>query len=491
MQNLTALFEKFPALKVLCVGDAMLDKFIYGKVERISPEAPVPVFKKTREVSMLGGVGNVAANAAALGAKVSAVARAGNDSDGEKIASLMESEKISARLVGREDVPTTTKTRIVSANTHILRIDNEEIVPPSPEELDEAKRAISAEIADADIAIISDYGKGFVSKELAAFVVEKAAERGIKVVVDPKGDDFSKYGGADIVKPNLREFEAVSGAKISPEKEDFAERIAEGAKKIFSKARIGGLVVTLGEHGMFYAEAPDAQRAVCARTRRRKVYDVSGAGDTSISAMALCLAAGSTVEEAMAAANAAAGIAVTKLGTATVSMREMEAELSQTARPASEKIASAAELGRIAERLRADGLRVGFTNGCFDLLHRGHLYSLEQARRECDFLVVGVNSDESVRRLKGPSRPVQDEFTRASVLAALSCVDAVCVFGDDTALELVRTLRPDVIAKEGYEPDRWPEAQFVLSTGGKAVRIKRLENFSTSEIVAKMGGGKK
>lgn len=491
MQNLTALLEKFPSLKVLCVGDAMLDTFIYGKVERISPEAPVPVFKKTREVSMLGGVGNVAANIAALGAKVSAVARVGRDADGEKIACLMKSGGISARLAARDGVPTTAKTRIVSANTHILRIDDEEIAPPSPEELAEAKRAVSEEIADADIAVLSDYGKGFVSGELAAFVVEKAAERGIKVVVDPKGDDFSKYRGADIVKPNLKEFEAVSGAKVDPDSEGFAERIAEGAKKIFPKARIGGLVVTLGEHGMFYAKAPDARGAVCARTKRRKVYDVSGAGDTSISAMALCLAAGSTVEEAMEAANIAAGIAVTKLGTATVSMREMEAELSRTARPASEKIATAEELGRIAERLRADGLRVGFTNGCFDLLHRGHLYSLEQARRECDFLVVGVNSDDSVRRLKGAGRPVQDELTRASVLAALSCVDAVCVFGGDTALELVKTLRPDVIAKEGYELDKWPEAQFVISAGGKAVRIKRLENFSTSEIIAKMGREKK
>lgn len=489
MPNLNAYLDKFSNIRVLCVGDVMLDKFIYGKVERISPEAPVPIFKKTGEVSMLGGVGNVAANIASLGSKATIVSRIGNDLNAKRIIELLGNAGIAAYPVQASHASTTTKTRIVSSNTHILRIDNEDIIPLSEDEFSKVRPIIEKEIPVSDIVVVSDYGKGFITRELVKLIVEISQKKSIPVVVDPKGDDFSKYDGATIVKPNLKEFEGVSGVKVDANSGKFTESLISGAKNIFSKASIKGLLITLGGNGMFYIE-PSGQYFY-SKARTRKVYDVSGAGDTSLSALALLMAAGGTVENSMDFANIAAGIAVSKPGTATVSADEIEKEYSETQHCSSEKIFNGRELERIVNTARANGYKIGFTNGCFDLLHRGHIYSLEQAKRECDFLVVGVNSDTSVRRLKGPQRPVQDEKTRAAVLAALSCVDAVCIFEEDTALNLVKLVHPDVIAKEGYELDKWEEAAFVNSYGGCVLKLKRLEGFSTSSTIEKMNKAKK
>ena len=489
MPNLNEYLNKFATIRVLCVGDVMLDRFIYGKVERISPEAPFPIFKKTDEVSMLGGVGNVAANIASLGAKASIVSRLGNDKNAKRIIELVGDAGIAAYPVQTISASTTTKTRIVSSNTHILRIDNEDIIPLSESEFAKVLPIIEKEIPMSDIVVISDYGKGFITKELVEAIVGISQKKGIPVVVDPKGNDFSKYNGTTIVKPNLKEFETVSGVKVDVNSEKFTESLINGAKNIFSKASIKGLLITLGGNGMFYI-APDGQY-LYSKARTRKVYDVSGAGDTSLSALALLLAAGGSIEDSMDFANMAAGIAVSKPGTAIVTAAELEKEYSDTIHCSSEKIFDRRGLERILNTVRGNGYKIGFTNGCFDLLHMGHIYSIEQAKNNCDFLVVGVNSDASVRRLKGPQRPIQDEKTRATVLASLSCVDAVCIFEEDTALNLVKLVHPDVIAKEGYELDKWEEAAFVNSYGGSVLKLKRLEGFSTSSTIEKMNQSKK
>ncbi len=489
MQKLNACLDKISTLRVLCIGDIMLDKFIYGEVERISPEAPVPIFKKTNEISMLGGVGNVAANIVSLGAKAAVISRIGSDQNAKRIIKLLDDTGIVAYPMQNDFTCTTTKTRIVSSNTHILRIDDEDILSLSEDEFLKVQAIIEKEMLISDIVVVSDYGKGFITKELVKFITEKAQKKNIPVLVDPKGNDFSKYDGATIVKPNLKEFESVSGEKFDAHGENFEKSLIKGAKKIFTKANLKGLLITLGGNGMFYIASNG--KTFHSKARTRKVYDVSGAGDTSLSALTLFMAAGASIEESMDFANMAAGIAVSKLGTSIVSVEEIEKEYTNTIHCSREKIFSRNELEKIVTAAKKSGYKIGFTNGCFDLLHRGHIYSIEQAKRECDFLVIGVNSDASIRRLKGSQRPIQDEVTRATILASLSCVDAVCIFEEDTALSLVKLVQPDVIAKEGYDLDKWEEAAFVKSYGGSVLKLKRLEGFSTSSTIQKMEQHKK
>lgn len=475
-------------VRVLAVGDVMLDRYEYGSVERISPEAPVPVFRPTGEKSMLGGVGNVAANLAALGCSVDLVSRVGRDSHGRALSKMASAAGAKAHFIVQPDVPTTVKTRLIAGNSHLLRIDSEDVREMDDSLSDEAADACLGAAGRADMVILSDYGKGFLTRRLCRRLVSECGRLGKKVIVDPKGTDYSKYRGAFIVKPNLKELKLATGKPLSPSSPDFLGDVAAAALGLSREIGAGGILVTLSEHGMLYVPSSRRAKPLHLPTVAKEVFDVSGAGDTAIAALGAALGAGLGMSEAMEIANAASGVVVSKLGTATASLDEIGEVLSgATTCPADGKIVSAADISKIARELRRAGKTVGFTNGCFDCCHLGHLRSLRDAKALCDVLVVGVNSDDWIRRHKGADRPIQDQQTRTALLAALECVDYVVAFDDETALPLVRRIRPDVIAKEGYALRDWPEGRFVNAIGGRAVQLKRVDGYSTTEIAGRIG----
>ena len=478
----------FPSVLVLVVGDVLLDRFQYGKVERISPEAPVPVFQPARTVEMPGGAGNTSINLSSLGCRVRLIGRTGSDKMSNRLFNIFKEEKVSAHFFHQEGCCTAVKTRLIAGNNHILRIDEEQIVALDRKLSGLVGDAVSDELVHSDIVVLSDYGKGFLTPDLTARIIAECRKVGVPVVVDPKGRDYSKYAGATLVKPNLKEFSEVTGKRFDSKSGDFHTDLIREAKEFFLKCRIGGLLITLGEHGMLYvpSEKPFVG-AIHLPTRAKEVFDVSGAGDTSIAALAAALGAGAPMSEAMQIANAAAGVVVGKLGTATVTASELRSALSDCGDDPMRKVLLPDALKREISLLKRQGKRIGFTNGCFDCCHLGHLTSLREAKRLCDVLVVGVNSDEWIMAHKGEGRPIQDESTRTMLLASLECVDYVVVFGDETALPLVRKLRPHVIAKEGYALMDWPEGRFVKSIGGEAVVLRRVEGYSTTALMGKMG----
>ena len=328
-------------------------------------------------------------------------------------------------------------------------------------------------------------------ERLAQEVLALCRAAGKRVFIDPKGKDYRKYGGATLVKPNRKELETVCGVTLDPKAPDFLDQVIRYTRKLLETCNIERAVVTLSEKGMVYVPR-DGSETVYLPTEGREVCDVSGAGDTTMSVLAAARAIGATFRQAMELANVAAGIVVGKVGTAVVTPAELQAALDakrSLALPFERKVFTRADLPAQVKAWQAEGLKVGFTNGCFDCLHCGHLSSLYQAKEHCDRLVVALNSDASVRRLKGPSRPIQDQQTRSLVLAGLELVDAVVLFDEETALPVVEEIRPDVIAKEGYTIDRWPEAQYVTAYGGEAVTLKRVEGYSTSSMVERMNHG--
>ena len=488
----------FSKVKVFAAGDLMLDRFEYGKVARISPEAPVPVFRFVREKTMLGGVGNVAANLLALGCRVTLSGAVGSDAAGEEVVRLAGEAGADAVFARPRGFQTIVKTRLIAGNNHLLRVDQESDF--AAEALPAAVEARCAKaIAASDVVLLSDYAKGFLSGPVCRGLIRLARKARRPVFIDPKGTDWERYRGATLVKPNLKELSLVCGREFDPSSPRFLADVASSARDLCSRFGLKGVLVTLSEHGMLLAFRSKPSY-LHVPTEAREVFDVSGAGDTALAAFGAAVGAGRSPEEALHIANAASGIVVSKLGTATVTYAELEKATSpRTASPRpcasagvaepSAKIVRADEIGGIVAKLRAEGRRIGFTNGCFDCCHLGHLYSLFEAKKLCDVLVVGVNSDDSVRRHKGPTRPIQDETTRATLLASLECVDYVVVFDDDVPVALVKAVRPDVIAKEGYPLSKWPEGRLVKRLGGEAVRLKRLEGHSTTELVKRMNAG--
>ena len=490
---LSTIVKSYQNIRVLCIGDVMLDHFLYGKVERISPEAPVPVFNFRKEKRMLGGAGNVVANLNSLGCSADLISFIGADSAGAEVQRLLADVSADSLSIEVPDYPTIEKTRVIAGNSHLLRIDNERRFDDVAEADAVLDAQLSARVAKADIVLLSDYAKGMLSPARCQRIIQACREAGKPVIIDPKGSDYAKYRGATVVKPNLKEFNQATGMAISPEQPDFLEGFSRGARQLFHDCGIENLLVTLSEHGMAFVSSKDADTVFQIPTEAREVFDVSGAGDTSLAAFGASMAAGASIKQAMKLANIASGIAVGKLGTSCVTALEIQDALSRRRSVGAglgwkqkRKIVSAHEAAEIAAQCREQGRKVGFTNGCFDLLHQGHLHSLMQAREHCDVLMVGLNTDASIKRLKGPERPIQDEKTRALLLASLEFVDFVIMFDDDTALPTVDAVRPDLILKEGYTIDRWPEAQFVESYGGKAVTLARLDGFSTTSTIARM-----
>ena len=481
--DLLAALHALPGVSVLVVGDAMVDRYVYGEVDRISPEAPVPVLRAGRETSVLGGAGNVVRNLAALGAAVRFVAAVGDDPAGEELQRLLAAEpRVSADLAIEHGRITTLKVRYVAGGQQLLRADRETAAPLAAAAADRLTQAALAGVAACSVVMLSDYGKGVLRPELLAAILQAAREAGRPVVVDPKGGDFGRYRGATLVTPNRRELAEASGMPV-----DGDDAIVAAARAILAATGIEALLVTRSQDGASLITA-DAVSHLPAEAR--DVWDVSGAGDTVAAVAAMVLGTGRGLETAARLANAAAGIVVGKAGTATVEPRELEALLRRADLLAGgDKIAHVDDAARIAAAWRADGLTVGFTNGCFDLLHPGHVSLLAAARSRCDRLIVGLNSDASTRRLKGETRPIQTETARALVLASMGSVDMVVVFDEDTPLALIEALRPDLLVKGAdYSVDQVVGADLVRSWGGGVFLAPLSEGHSTTRLVRGMRG---
>jgi D-beta-D-heptose 7-phosphate kinase/D-beta-D-heptose 1-phosphate adenosyltransferase len=480
--DLERYLAAFAGVRVLCIGDVMLDRYIYGDVGRVSPEAPVPILAVEREEQSPGGCANVAVNLAALGARCVLLGAVGEDSAGETLVHLLraQGEGIDVRLVRDSGRTTTTKVRFVSQHysTHLLRVDWEEAraVDRVREQLlvAQAKRAM----ADCGAVVLSDYGKGVLTAGLIGEVVAAARAAGRPVVVDPKGRDYGIYRGATVICPNRAELSEVTRHPLRT-----IDETAAAAAGFAADADISGLLVTCGEDGMVLAVPGASPLHIAAHVT--KVRDVSGAGDTVVAVMAAMLAAGLDLEAAARLANAAASVVVGKPGTASLDAAELGARLLPPAvyRQA-DKIVEPDDLDRQLDEWRQAGYRIGFTNGCFDLFHPGHVKILTAARQACDRLVVGLNSDASARRLKGPGRPVQDERARAEVLAAMAAVDMVVLFGEDTPLELINRVRPTVLVKGAdYRIEEVVGRDVVEAAGGEVILVELVSDRSTTRLV--------
>ena len=486
------LFEDLQRLSaghVLCIGDVMMDRFVYGGVERISPEAPIPVFLVSREKHMLGGAGNVVANVKALGGNAVLLAVVGDDVNGREVRAQLEMQGIGAALEIAADRFTTVKSRFVSGGQQMLRVDREktQAIPADVETkiLQTAEQAMQT----AGAVILSDYGKGMLTDRVVQGIIAIAQKQGKPVIVDPKGRDFARYRGATIVTPNRKELETATGMPTATD-----DDVRAAAMKIMMDCGIDAVMATRSQDGMSVITRDADPLHIPANVR--EVFDVSGAGDTVVATFALALAAGVGMDHAAQLANIAAGIVVGKTGTATARPDEMLQVLEDqsTAQNHSKsytgaKYATITAAGEQAERWRVKGAKIGFTNGCFDLLHPGHVSTLQQAKAACDYLVVAINSDASVKRLKGESRPVQDQKARAAILSALACVDMVVVFEEDTPIEAMKAVRPDVLVKGGqYKLEEVVGYDLIASWGGKVVRADMEDGFSTTNTIAKMAG---
>ena len=482
MSTLDEILSRLGGQRVLCVGDLILDEFVYGDVSRISPEAATPVLAVRRRETQIGGAGNVARNVASLGGHCIFVGVVGSDEAGRALSAALAAEAgIATHLVVDASRPTTHKIRFVSEHhsTHLLRADHE-VARPVAGDIEEAvvAHAVGA-LGDADGVVLSDYAKGVLTPRVIRALIAAARERGIPVVVDPKGADFSVYRGATLITPNHKELGEATRRAV-----DGHEAVEAAAAELARMVESEAVRVTRSEEGM--SRWPGHAPPVHIPGYRVRVRDVSGAGDTVAATLATLLAMGVGFEPAMRAANAAAAVAVGKRGTATVSAAELRARLQHSGAPRAEsKIA--ADAHRLAETLaewRREGLRIGFTNGCFDLLHPGHVKLLAEARGACDRLIVGLNSDRSVQGLKGPGRPVQAQGARAEVLAALQSVDLVVVFDEPTPLRLIGEVRPDVLVKGAdYRIEDVVGRDVVEAAGGEVRLVALSPGHSTTKLV--------
>lgn len=467
---------------VLCVGDVMLDRYVYGDVARVSPEAPTVVLAARWEDLVPGGAGNVALNIAGLGARCVLVGVAGDDEAARTLRDkFAAATQVDVRLVRDSSRPTTAKTRFVSEHysTHLLRADWEDGRPLDAQQEKELLAVALEALPSCGALILSDYGKGVLTPRVIEDLIAAARRAKTPVIVDPKGNDYRIYRFASLVTPNRSELSRALNREVRT-----AEEVAAGAAELCKRTDIEAALITRSEDGMTLAARDE--EAVHIPAHPVKVRDVSGAGDTVVATVAAMLAMGADLEAATRAANAAAAVAVGKRGTAAVTFSELRSMLLPPAlRAYEEKIALDPAL--LDERLnewRRAGLRIGFTNGCFDLLHPGHLKVLAEARAACDRLVVGLNSDESTRRLKGPSRPIQDELARAQLLAALEAVDLVAIFAEDTPIELIRRVRPQVLVKGGdYTREQVVGREIVEATGGEVLIVEVLPDRSTTRLV--------
>ncbi len=465
--------------RVLVVGDIMLDRYIWGDVERISPEAPVPVVRVAHQSSQPGGAGNVAMNLVGLGARATLFGFRGDDADGGCVEVLLQGAGVIVDMVRVTSHPTTAKLRVVGGKQQMMRLDTEKTDAYPDESYAALIAKLEAAISSADAVVLSDYAKGVLTEDVCQYAIQVARRHGIPVLVDPKQRSFARYRGATTICPNLAELSVATGISAKD-----VDAILAAGQKMVTELDLEALTATMSEKGIALLRGDSRFLAPAVA---RQVFDVSGAGDAVIATLALALAGKLPMEVAVQLANVAAGIAVSKVGTVPVNRDELLMSLMPDIElQAAEKVLSLDALRARASAWRSAGQRIVFTNGCFDLLHIGHITLLEDARREGDRLVVGINSDASVSELKGPSRPIVGERERGRILAALAAVDAVVVFGEPTPLLLIEALRPDVIVKGGdYTEETVVGAKEVRSWGGRVKLIPTVEGFSTTKLIAK------
>ncbi|GLU39489.1 bifunctional D-glycero-beta-D-manno-heptose-7-phosphate kinase/D-glycero-beta-D-manno-heptose 1-phosphate adenylyltransferase HldE [Pseudomonas citronellolis] len=464
---------RFDQAPVLVVGDVMLDRYWHGATSRISPEAPVPVVRVEQHEDRPGGAANVALNLAALGAPAFLVGVTGEDEAAASLADSLGAVGVTTRFQRIAGQPTIVKLRVMSRHQQLLRVDFEE---PFRTDAEALARETEALLDQVRVLVLSDYGKGALKNHQA--LIQAARQRNIPVLADPKGKDFSIYRGASLITPNLSEFEAIVGRC-----QDENELVAKGLK-LLGDLDLGALLVTRGEHGMTLLRP--GHPALHLPARAREVFDVTGAGDTVISTLAGALAAGEDLPQAVALANLAAGIVVGKLGTAAISAPELRRAV-QREQGSERGVLGLEQLLLAIEDARAHGEKIVFTNGCFDILHAGHVSYLEQARAQGDRLIVAVNDDASVCRLKGPGRPINSVDRRMAVLAGLGAVDWVVSFSEDTPERLLAQVRPDVLVKGGdYSVDQVVGADIVAGYGGEVRVLGLVPNSSTTAIVEKI-----
>lgn len=470
--------SKIRRRRILVVGDVMLDNYYVGDVRRISPEAPVPVFRKKSERSVLGGAANVAANLVAANQHVSVMSIVGDDTNGLTMRHLFEDMNIDASLVNSLQRSTTIKTRFLADNNQqILRLDVEDTDAITKQECTEMLQHLQELINEFELILMSDYLKGLLTHEFCQGVIKMARANNIPVVIDVKDPKYGKYYGATLLKPNLNELRALTGKKAETNDE-----IIEAAEELRKRCNCQYILSTLGAKGMILVGDGEPYFV---KSLAREVYDVSGAGDTTIAYLATCMANGMPIREAVDVANYAAGIQVGKVGTSSVYWQEVRDLISNENHGISHKILSAEEI--VNFRKENAQKKIVFTNGCFDILHVGHKRYLQQAATLGDLLVVGVNSDASVRRLKGPTRPVNNEQDRAEMLSAMGFIDYVVIFDEDTPYELIKKIQPDVLVKGGdYKPEEVVGRDIVLARGGRLELISFVEGKSTTNIINKV-----
>ena len=461
--------------KIFCLGDIMLDNYIIGNTNRISPEGPIPVLDIVKEVKMLGGVGNVVRNLSTLATETHLVSLLGNDLMSNEVEKKLNIINVNKDLVRDSNRPTITKSRYISNNQQILRVDKEKTDFIDKKIENKIFNYSKKRILKTDVVIISDYNKGLITKNLLKRIVSFANKNKKPVIIDPKSTDFDKYKGATIVTPNIKELELVAKKKLNSDKE-----IINISKKLIFKFNFKHLLITMGKSGMMLI-SKNNKNVIKFDAEAKEVFDVSGAGDTVIASIAAALSTGFDISSAVKLANVAAGIVVGKSGTATASLLEIEPYFSYE-----DSLYNLNEIQKHSSMLKKRNRRIIFTNGCFDILHAGHVHYLEQAKKLGDELVVGLNSDSSVKNLKGEDRPINNLDQRAKVLSSLECVDKIVSFSEATPIKLIKAIKPDVIVKGGdYKVKDVVGHKEVESWGGKVRIIPLIPGLSTTKIIRK------
>jgi len=476
-----ALISKLKPAPVLVAGDVMVDEYILGDVERISPESPVPVLVARDTLRRPGGAGNVVSNLASLGGSVALFAAVGSDAAGRWFKRHCEEMSVESFWLKDDDSrPTTIKTRVVARNQQLVRIDREHVSDISPEMEKIILADVKSVMPQVKAAIISDYGKGFLTAGLLKGLLAEARANRVPVLVDPKGMDFSRYRTATYITPNVKEASLASGIEIRND-----ESLAQAGRIILDVAAAEGVIITRGRDGSTLVTATKVQDF---HVRPIEIIDVTGAGDTVIATLALAVANGISIEDAISLANLAASLVVARFGAASVTVDEMIDSIKEEA--ANNKLVSADELETLLRAHRIQGHKVVFTNGCFDLLHTGHVEILRRASAMGNILVVGINSDKSVARIKGPDRPIMSQADRVELVSSLGFVDFVVLFDEDTPLNLIKTVLPDVLVKgEDWKGKEVVGGELVKARGGRVEFVKLVTGMSTTELINKIRGG--
>lgn len=480
---LLTTIDHFDHASVMCVGDVMLDRFVYGHVERISPEAPIPVIRHDNETIMLGGAGNVVRNIVSLGASCAFISVVGADDTGRTILGLTaKQERLEPFLFTDNKRISTLKTRYIAGSQQLFRCDNESTAPIQDTQFDNIVEIYSQELHKHKIVILSDYNKGVLPPAMVRILIERANASKIPVIIDPKSRDFSIYANAWLLTPNQKELEATFHGRAFTS----TQEIEKHTRSLMAQFNIRNMLITRGAKGMLLCCENGDTHVI--RTRAKEVFDVSGAGDTVIATLAVALASGCDLPVSAELANTAAGIVVSKMGTAVIYRTDLKTAVhTQDITTGASKIFPQDIAVAQVETWQREGLKVGFTNGCFDIIHAGHIASINDCASHCDKLIIAVNSDDSVRRLKGETRPVNQEMDRALLLAELQSVDMVIIFRDDTPLPLLHRLKPDVLMKGAdYEKEQIVGWDFVESYGGEVKRIALKDGYSTTNTIKKL-----